>query len=52
VDSAALLARTVADGRLLVVPGSHGDYLGEAFAAGGDTALMERTVPFLTAFLD
>jgi pimeloyl-ACP methyl ester carboxylesterase len=52
VESAARLARTVAEGRLLVVPGIHGDYLGEAFASGGDTAAMERTVPFLLAFLD
>ncbi|GAA2088277.1 hypothetical protein GCM10009840_28160 [Pseudolysinimonas kribbensis] len=52
VESATLLARTLADGRLLVVPGIHGDYLGEAFASGGDTRLMDRTLPFLLAHLD
>jgi pimeloyl-ACP methyl ester carboxylesterase len=52
VESAALLARTVADGRLLVVPGTHGDYLGEAFASGGDLSLMRATAPLLRHFLD
>jgi pimeloyl-ACP methyl ester carboxylesterase len=52
VESAALLARTVVDGRLLVVPGGHGDYLGEAFAADGDLSLMRATAPLLLHFLD
>lgn len=52
VESAAELARTVADGRLLVVPGVHGDYLGEAFAAAGDLGSMRATAPLLLRFLD
>jgi pimeloyl-ACP methyl ester carboxylesterase len=51
VESALQLARTVADGRLLIVPGTHGDYLGEEFAAAGNLAAMERTLPFLLEFL-
>lgn len=38
--------------RMLVVPGNHGDYLGELLAAGGDPAAMRRALPWLLAFLD
>ncbi|WP_251042251.1 hypothetical protein [Arthrobacter sp. ISL-69] len=38
--------------RLLIVPGGHGDYLGEQAASGGDLRTMHATVPFLLRFLD
>lgn len=46
------LARLLRDARLLIVPGGHGDYLGERLAAGGDPAALRRTLPHLLAFLD
>jgi pimeloyl-ACP methyl ester carboxylesterase len=48
VDLAALLP----DARLLIVPGNHGDYLGEVFASGGDDRALRRVLPQLLAFLD
>ena len=51
VDGALRMSRTIPGARLLVVPGTHGDYLGEAGAAR-DTAALERTLPLLLAFLD
>ncbi|MFG1608672.1 alpha/beta fold hydrolase [Actinoplanes sp. NPDC049265] len=38
--------------RLMIVPGTHGDYLGETLAAGGDLTAMHMTVPWLLRFLD
>lgn len=52
VDHALAMSRLVPDARLLVVPGNHGDYLGEVFAAAGDLGAMHRTLPWLTDFLD
>lgn len=52
VEHIVRLSRLIPDARLLVVPGIHGDYLGELLAAGGSTAALDRTLPFLTAFLD
>jgi pimeloyl-ACP methyl ester carboxylesterase len=46
------LAGLLPDARLLVVPGTHGDYLGELLAAAGDPAPLSRTLPHLLAFLD
>lgn len=46
------LASLLPDARLLIVPGSHGDYLGERLAAAGDAAALGRTLPHLLAFLD
>jgi pimeloyl-ACP methyl ester carboxylesterase len=53
VDHALRMSQTIPDARLLVLPAIHGDYLGEINAApdGGSDAL-ERTVPWLLAFLD
>ncbi|GAC69607.1 alpha/beta fold hydrolase [Gordonia soli] len=45
------LAVHTPDARVLVVPGNHGDFLGEEFAADDDTALR-RTLPWLIDFLD
>lgn len=46
------MASLVPGARVLVVPGNHGDYLGERLAAEGDPGTMERTLPWLLAFLD
>jgi pimeloyl-ACP methyl ester carboxylesterase len=46
------LAGLLPDARLLVVPGTHGDYLGELLAAAGDPAPLARALPHLLAFLD
>nr|WP_249776879.1 alpha/beta fold hydrolase [Leifsonia sp. C5G2] len=46
------LAALLPGARLLIVPGSHGDYLGELLAAAGDPAPLTRTLPHLLAFLD
>jgi pimeloyl-ACP methyl ester carboxylesterase len=51
-EHAAAMARTVPNARLLVVPGNHGDYLGEIAASDGGTSLMRATVPLLGWFLD
>ncbi|MDQ0615919.1 pimeloyl-ACP methyl ester carboxylesterase [Microbacterium sp. W4I4] len=51
-DHAVALAALVPGARLLIVPGGHGDYLGEAFAADGDLRAMSRALPLLTGFLD
>jgi pimeloyl-ACP methyl ester carboxylesterase len=46
------LAAVTPGARVLVVPGNHGDYLGERLAAAGDPSAMRRTLPWLLAFLD
>jgi hypothetical protein len=51
-EHAARMARTIPGARLMVVPGNHGNYLGEVAASDGDTSLLRATVPFLTRFLD
>lgn len=51
VEHAVTLAGLIRGARLLVVPGNHGDYLGE-LAAAGDDGPLRRTLPFLTGFLD
>jgi pimeloyl-ACP methyl ester carboxylesterase len=51
-EHAASMARTIPNARLTVVPGNHGNYLGEIAASAGDTSLMEATVPLLRWFLD
>jgi pimeloyl-ACP methyl ester carboxylesterase len=52
VQEAVDLAALLPDAHLLVVPGIHGDYLGELLAAGGDDAALRRTLPTLLAHLD
>ncbi len=49
---AARMAGAIPGARLLIVPGGHGDYLGELAASGGDLRTMHATVPFLLRFLD
>lgn len=46
------LAALLPDARLLIVPGTHGDYLGERLAAAGDPTSLRRTLPHILAFLD
>ncbi len=46
------LAAATPGARALIVPGTHGDYLGERLAAAGDPTAMRRTLPWLLAFLD
>jgi len=52
VEGALRLVRALPDARLLVVPGNHGDYLGERGATGGGPGSVRLTVPHLLAFLD
>jgi pimeloyl-ACP methyl ester carboxylesterase len=51
-EHAVRLAALIPNARLLIVPGTHGDYLGELFASAGDTGPLDRTLPFLVDFLD
>lgn len=48
---AARMAGVIPGARLLIVPGGHGDYLGEEAASGGDLRTMHAAVPFLLQFL-
>jgi pimeloyl-ACP methyl ester carboxylesterase len=50
-EYAARMALAIPGARLLIVPGGHGDYLGEQAASGGDLGTMHATVPFLLRFL-
>jgi pimeloyl-ACP methyl ester carboxylesterase len=52
VDHAIRLAELVPDSRLLVLPSSHGSYLGELAASGGDPSELRATLPLLLRFLD
>jgi pimeloyl-ACP methyl ester carboxylesterase len=51
-EHAAELARLIPKARLLVLPGGHGDYLGEAVAAPAATQQPELTAPLIEQFLD
>lgn len=48
---AARMAGAIPGARLLIVPGGHGDYLGEQAASGGDVRTLHATVPLLLRFL-
>jgi pimeloyl-ACP methyl ester carboxylesterase len=52
VEHTVEMARLTPNARLLVVPGIHGDYVGERLASGGNPSAMQRTLPWLLAFLD
>jgi pimeloyl-ACP methyl ester carboxylesterase len=52
VEGALRLVRTLPQARLLVVPGNHGDYLGERGASGSGPGGVRLTLPHLLAFLD
>jgi pimeloyl-ACP methyl ester carboxylesterase len=51
-EHTVLLASLIPNARMLIVPGNHGDYLGELAAAAGDTGPLQRTMPFIVDFLD
>lgn len=50
-EHAVRLASLIPGARTLVVPGNHGDYLGEIGGAGGDPGPLRRTLPFIVDFL-
>lgn len=50
-EHALELARLLPDARLLILPGGHGDYLGEAVATQGDTDYPELTARLILEFL-
>jgi hypothetical protein len=50
-DHAVRLADLIPNARMLIVPGNHGDYLGE-LAAAGDPGPLRRALPFIVDFLD
>lgn len=45
------LAALIPGARLLIVPGNHGDYLGELAAAAGNPGALQRVLPFIVDFL-
>ncbi|NJL26660.1 MAG: alpha/beta hydrolase [Thermoanaerobaculia bacterium] len=51
-EHALELSRQIAGARLLILPGGHGDYLGEAVATQGETRYPELTAGLIEAFLD
>jgi pimeloyl-ACP methyl ester carboxylesterase len=51
-EQAVRMSRAIPGARLLVVPGGHGDYLGELAASDGDLKAMHATLPHLLRFLD
>jgi pimeloyl-ACP methyl ester carboxylesterase len=46
------LTRTIPHARLLIVPGGHGDYLGEAIAAPKESRYPELVAGLIEEFLD
>jgi pimeloyl-ACP methyl ester carboxylesterase len=52
LEHAVELTRLIAGARLLVVPGGHGDYLGEAVMTQQDTRYPELTARLIEHFLD
>lgn len=51
-EHAAELTRLIPDARLLILPGGHGDYIGEAVAIQGDSHYPELTAQLIGEFLD
>jgi pimeloyl-ACP methyl ester carboxylesterase len=51
-EHAVRMSRAIPGARLMIVPGNHGDYLGEVGASDGDPWTMLATVPYLLRFLD
>lgn len=51
-EHTAAMARLIPGARLLILPASHGDYLGELLASNGDLTSMHATLPWLLRFLD
>lgn len=51
-EHAVRMSRVIPGARLMIVPGSHGDYLGELGASGGDLRAMRTAIPYLLRFLE
>jgi pimeloyl-ACP methyl ester carboxylesterase len=51
-EHAMELTRLISGARLLIVPGGHGDYLGEAVMTHKDTRYPELTARLIREFLD
>jgi pimeloyl-ACP methyl ester carboxylesterase len=51
-EHALELTRLIPDARLLILPGGHGDYLGEAVMTQGETRYPELTAGLIGEFLD
>ncbi|GAA2140225.1 alpha/beta fold hydrolase [Arthrobacter humicola] len=51
-EHAVRMSRVIPGARLMIVPGGHGDYLGELSASGGDLTAMRTIVPYLLRFLE
>ena len=51
LEHAVELTRLIAGARLLVLPGSHGDYLGEAVMTQGETRYPALTGELVDEFL-
>ena len=51
-EHAVELTRLIAGARLLILPGGHGDYLGEAVMAQRDNRYPELTARLIVEFLD
>jgi pimeloyl-ACP methyl ester carboxylesterase len=51
VDHALRLSQLIPDARLLV-PSTHGGYLGEVAASTGDADVLPETLPFILRFID
>jgi len=52
IDHAVELTRLIPGARLLILPGGHGDYLGEAVMTQQDTRYPELTARLIEEFLD
>jgi pimeloyl-ACP methyl ester carboxylesterase len=51
-EHAVELTRLIPGARLLILPGGHGDYLGEAVTTQGETRVPELTAGLIEEFLD
>jgi pimeloyl-ACP methyl ester carboxylesterase len=51
-EHAVELTRLIPKSRLLIVPGNHGDYLGELVMSSGESSKPERTAAWIEEFLD
>jgi hypothetical protein len=51
-EHAIELTRLIPGARLLILPGGHGDYLGEAVATQKETPYPELTARLINEFLD
>ncbi|MGO4229241.1 alpha/beta fold hydrolase [Arthrobacter sp. YAF34] len=51
-EHAVRMSRVIPGARLMIVPGGHGDYLGELSVSGGDLRAMRTAIPYLLRFLE